>query len=76
MFLDPPYGKGLGERALASALAGGWIATGATLVWEENRPVTLPEGVALLDARRYGDTTITLCEVAATAGLAGTGTNA
>jgi 16S rRNA (guanine966-N2)-methyltransferase len=76
VFLDPPYGKGLGERALASALAGGWIATGATLVWEENRPVTLPEGVALLDARRYGDTTITLCEVAATAGLAGTGTNA
>ena len=71
VFLDPPYGKGLGEKALASALAGGWIVPGATLVWEENRPITLPDGVALLDARRYGDTTITICEVTMTEGMAG-----
>ena len=25
VFLDPPYGKGLAEQALASALAGGWL---------------------------------------------------
>ena len=25
LLLDPPYGRGLGERAIASALAGGWI---------------------------------------------------
>nr|WP_255553473.1 RsmD family RNA methyltransferase [Maritimibacter sp. DP1N21-5] len=62
VFLDPPYGKGLGEKALTSALSGGWIALGATLVWEENRPVVPPKGIAVLDARRYGDTTITICE--------------
>ncbi|WP_227287005.1 16S rRNA (guanine(966)-N(2))-methyltransferase RsmD [Boseongicola sp. H5] len=60
VFLDPPYGKGLGERALASAQAGGWLAPGALIVWEENTPPVLPEGVALLDQRRYGDTLITL----------------
>ncbi|HWV52380.1 16S rRNA (guanine(966)-N(2))-methyltransferase RsmD, partial [Pseudorhodoplanes sp.] len=25
IFLDPPYGKGLAEKALASALTGGWL---------------------------------------------------
>ncbi len=28
VFLDPPYGRGLGEAAIASALAGGWVAPG------------------------------------------------
>ena len=28
VFLDPPYARGLGERAIASALAGGWVAPG------------------------------------------------
>ncbi|MFM9559353.1 RsmD family RNA methyltransferase, partial [Streptomyces caniscabiei] len=31
IFLDPPYGQGLGERALTSALEGGWIAPGAVI---------------------------------------------
>ena len=31
VFADPPYGKGLGEKAVASALAGGWIAPGALI---------------------------------------------
>ena len=35
VFLDPPYGQGLAERALASALAGGWLAPGALIVVEE-----------------------------------------
>ncbi len=35
VFADPPYGKGLGERALAHALAQGWIAPGALCVLEE-----------------------------------------
>lgn len=60
IFLDPPYAQGLGERALASALEGGWIAPGATVVWEDSAPVVVPEGMAHLDARRYGDTTITI----------------
>lgn len=62
VFLDPPYGKGLGEKALASALAGGWIAPGALIVWEEGGEVTPPPGVHLRDTRRYGDTVITLLE--------------
>jgi 16S rRNA (guanine966-N2)-methyltransferase len=56
VFLDPPYNKGLGERALVSAKAGGWLAPGATLVFEEasEAEVTLPEGFTLVDERDYG----------------------
>lgn len=60
ILLDPPYGSGLGERAMASASEGGWIAPGAMVVWEENTPPTPPEGFAVLDQRRYGDTLVTL----------------
>jgi 16S rRNA (guanine966-N2)-methyltransferase len=58
--LDPPYGQGLGERALASAMAGGWLAPGATIVWEEEAPPLPPPGLTLLDERHYGATTISL----------------
>ncbi|MFP4326592.1 MAG: 16S rRNA (guanine(966)-N(2))-methyltransferase RsmD [Paracoccaceae bacterium] len=58
VFLDPPYGKALGEQALRAAREDGWIAPDALVVWEENSPVTAPEGFELLDSRRYGDTTI------------------
>lgn len=56
VFLDPPYGQGLGERALVSLSAGGWLAPGATLVLEESAeaPLELPQGFALDDTRRYG----------------------
>ena len=60
VFLDPPYGKGLGEVALAAALAGGWVAAGALIVWEDGAAITPPEGVEPLDSRRYGGTEITL----------------
>lgn len=62
VFLDPPYGMGLGEKALASALSGGWIAPDALIVWEESGEVNPPDGVVQLDSRRYGDTHITICE--------------
>jgi len=60
IFLDPPYGKGLGPRALASALTGGWLAPGAVVVWEENAPQSGPAGFETLDQRRYGETWITI----------------
>lgn len=60
VFLDPPYGKGLGETALATAEAGGWLAPEAFVVWEEAAPMTAPDGFAPLGQRRYGDTHITL----------------
>ncbi len=60
VFLDPPYGKGLGEKALASCVAGGWLAEGAVIVWEENAEQAAPPGFVKSDARRYGDSWITL----------------
>ncbi len=60
IFLDPPYGKGLGEKALAVAEAGGWIADDALIVWEENAPQAAPTGYELESSRKYGDTHITL----------------
>lgn len=59
VFLDPPYGQGLGDKALASS---GWIAPGALVVWEENAAQQAPPGYAELDTKRYGDTQITLLE--------------
>jgi 16S rRNA (guanine966-N2)-methyltransferase len=57
-FLDPPYGQGLGERALASLRDGGWIAPGAVIVLEERATVDvkLPLGYTELDRRTWGDT--------------------
>lgn len=60
VFLDPPYRRGLGERALTAATDGGWLAPGALVVWEEAAAPVPPPGLTLLDARRYGDTMITL----------------
>ncbi|SEP85691.1 16S rRNA (guanine966-N2)-methyltransferase [Devosia sp. YR412] len=56
VFLDPPYGKGLGELALAGLAKGGWLKPGATLVFEESveAEVVIPEGFMLDDRREYG----------------------
>ena len=57
-FLDPPYGQGLAERALASLAAGGWLKDGAILVIEEQADVdlVLPAGFTALDRRTWGIT--------------------
>ncbi|WP_439527011.1 16S rRNA (guanine(966)-N(2))-methyltransferase RsmD [Roseovarius mucosus] len=62
VFLDPPYGKGLGEEALAAALEGGWISDGALIVWEESAAIIPPEGMRMIEERRYGDTMIRFLE--------------
>ena len=59
VFLDPPYSKSLGARALDTALAQGWIAPNAMIVWEEAAPQPAPNGFVLLEHRRYGDTHVT-----------------
>jgi 16S rRNA (guanine966-N2)-methyltransferase len=64
VFLDPPYGKGLGERALASLTEGGWLNPDAIIVWEEGAAAAAPTGFVQLDQRRYGDTFVTLLRVA------------
>jgi 16S rRNA (guanine966-N2)-methyltransferase len=55
-FLDPPYARGLGERALARLAAGGWLAPGATLVFERGKAEAAFDatGYEPLDARDYG----------------------
>ena len=64
VFLDPPYGKGLGEAAMLSALGSGWLAPEALIVWEEGAALPPPPGFAQLDQRRYGDTFVTILRVA------------
>jgi 16S rRNA (guanine966-N2)-methyltransferase len=55
-FLDPPYGKGLGEAALAKLADGGWLAPGALIVFERGADEADFEarGYEPLDARKYG----------------------
>jgi len=56
IFLDPPYGKGLGDKALIAATEGGWLSGDALIIWEEGSEQTAPKGFKMLDARKYGDT--------------------
>ena len=65
-FLDPPYGKGLAPRALASLREGGWLAPGALVVVEEAAGAGIGEiaGFARLERRDYGDTQIVLLRAA------------
>lgn len=65
VFLDPPYGKALGEKALQSAIDGGWLSEGAICVWEESATaeVEIPSGAELLNSRKYGDTLIRILRV-------------
>lgn len=63
VFLDPPYGKGLGAKALECALRQRWIAQGALVVLEENAPQAPPAGFSLLDQRKYGDSHMTFMQV-------------
>src|SRR5262249_60627042 len=59
-FLDPPYGRGLAEAALASARAGGWLTPAALIVVEEaaSAAFAAPEGFDELERRRYDDTAL------------------
>jgi 16S rRNA (guanine966-N2)-methyltransferase len=58
IFVDPPYGKGLGEKALDSLVAGGWLAPKAIVVLEEAEKTKVKdtESLTLIDERNYGDT--------------------
>jgi 16S rRNA (guanine966-N2)-methyltransferase len=57
-FLDPPYGKGLAEKALASAREGGWLKPQALSVVEEaaDAGFAAPDGFEELERRTYDDT--------------------
>src|SRR5690349_19830085 len=57
-FLDPPYGKGLAEKSLASLRDGDWLTPGALVVVEEAKAAALaaPQGFEELERRAYDDT--------------------
>ncbi|MFC5386029.1 16S rRNA (guanine(966)-N(2))-methyltransferase RsmD [Aquamicrobium segne] len=60
IFADPPYGKGLGERALQSARIGGWLEPGALCIVEEAAVAPFNPGpdFSILDERAYGETVV------------------
>lgn len=60
VFADPPYGKGLGDKALASALHGGWLTPGALCVLEEraDADVTVPAGMEEIEVREFGESKV------------------
>ena len=57
IFLDPPYNTGLGFASLKTALAGGWIKKETALVLEQSwkEAVKIPQGLIILDERKYGN---------------------
>ena len=57
VFLDPPYVKGLAERALVCAHEGGWLTPDALIVVEEKTGVfTTPPGFSEIERRAYDET--------------------
>lgn len=57
-FLDPPYGKGLGERALTALHDGNWLAPDALVIVEESAKAdfTASEPFEVLQTRQMGET--------------------
>src|SRR3954462_3548601 len=61
VFLDPPYGKGLAERALTSAREGGWLTGDALIAVEETvGAFQTPDGFDEIERRKYDDTEFTV----------------
>ena len=65
-FLDPPYGKGLGEQALAALRDGGWLTPEALLVVEEatSAKFASPPGFEELERRAYDDSEFVILRAA------------
>jgi 16S rRNA (guanine966-N2)-methyltransferase len=64
-FLDPPYGKGLGEKALAALADGGWLVPDALCVLEERKgiSVAVPPPYDVIGQRSWGDTQAVLVQL-------------
>jgi 16S rRNA (guanine966-N2)-methyltransferase len=56
-FLDPPYGKGLAEKALTAARDGSWLVKDALVVVEESADAGFkaPDGYEEIERRTYDD---------------------
>jgi 16S rRNA (guanine966-N2)-methyltransferase len=60
VFLDPPYGQGLVEKALAALAPAGWLAPGALVVAETAREEPLALSAEILAERAHGAARITI----------------
>ncbi len=60
VFLDPPYGQQLAQKALPGLQAGDWLQDKALCVVEESEEAEFlaPTGFETLDERRYGQTVL------------------
>lgn len=60
LFADPPYGRGLAEKAVLSAREGGWLAADALLVIEDDAGIEFEFGDSLniVDRRVVGDSQV------------------
>lgn len=54
VFLDPPYGQGLIERALAALATAGWLAPNALVIAETGRDEPLAPWGEILAERTHG----------------------
>ncbi|WP_062206977.1 16S rRNA (guanine(966)-N(2))-methyltransferase RsmD [Aureimonas sp. AU12] len=63
---DPPYGRRLGEAALAGALGGGWLKPDALIVLEEAlaAPFEPISGLSVEDEREMGETRLRFLRLA------------
>ena len=58
VFLDPPYGKSLGELALRVALARKWISKDAVVIWEERSVIFPPRELNVIKSKYIGNSCI------------------
>jgi 16S rRNA (guanine966-N2)-methyltransferase len=65
VFADPPYGRGLGERAFGAARAGCWLNPGAICVLEESAKTAVKPvgGFEELEKRQVGDSRLVFLRV-------------
>lgn len=60
VFMDPPYGKGLADKALHGLVSGDWLEPDAVVVVEEAKDgeLDVPGGFEIVNDTNYGDTRV------------------
>lgn len=64
VFLDPPYGQGLVERAVARLTDAGWVGAGTVVVAETGREETVAAIGALLAERAHAAARLSVWRIA------------
>jgi len=60
VFLDPPYGKHLADKAISILLKYGWVNKNAIFVLEKETNNELSCNLRTIDQRKYGNTEISI----------------